>query len=96
MMTRSIALALLATVMVGGTAVNRANAVVASPAAAPVEDTGDETVLNAAWVCGPSRCDWHPWLPLVRHDIARNWNVPRTPGCFREKRRGRWREVCPN
>ena len=95
MLTRSIALALLATVMVGGAAVNRANAVVASPAA-PAEIAGDETILNAAWVCGPSRCDWHPWLPGVHHEFARDWAVPRTPGCYREKRHGRWREVCPH
>jgi hypothetical protein len=96
MMTRSIALALLATVMVGGAAVNRAQAVVAGPATASAEVNGEETILNIAWICGPSRCDWHPFVPVVHHEFARNWAVPRTPGCYREKRRGHWREVCPH
>ena len=95
MITRSIAFALLATVMVGGVAVNRAHAVVASPAAALAEIAGDETTQNVAWVCGPSRCEWHPFLPGIHHTWARNWNTPRTPGCYWEKRRGRWREICP-
>ena len=99
MITRSIALGLLATVMVAGAAVNRTEAFVTGPATIDSAVQTDQTILNAAWVCGPSRCDWHPWLPNVvhrEHSYSRNWGAPRTPGCFWEKRRGRWREKCPN
>jgi hypothetical protein len=94
MIGKSIALALLATAMIGGGAVNRAEALVAAPATVSITTTGD-AIQNVAWVCGPTRCDWQPWLPLHQHSWARSWSAPRSPGCFWEKRRGRWREVCP-
>lgn len=97
MITRSIALALLASVMVGGAAVNRAQALVTGPATASLVFTGDETFTNARWVCGPSRCEWHAWGGWgPRQSRSSNWGPPRTWGCFWEKnRRGQWRERCP-
>lgn len=96
MIIRSIALALLATVMVGGATVNRAQALVTGPATASAIFTGDETITNARWVCGPVRCEWHPWGGFgPRHSRSTNWGPPRTWGCFWEQHRGRWREVCP-
>lgn len=95
MLMRSLSVALLATVMVGGAAVNRADAVVAGPATVDSSVLTDETILNARWICGPTRCEWHAFYPGVQHTWARTWSAPRTPGCVWEKRRGRWREVCP-
>lgn len=97
MLTRSVALALLATVMIGGAAVNRAQAMVAGPATVAPESRGDENVIQVKWVCGDSRCDWQPWNVFhPGHDFARSWPQPRAVGCYREKHRGRWREVCPH
>jgi hypothetical protein len=96
-MTRSVALALLTTFMIGGALVNRAEATVLGPATIAPESRVDESMLQAKWVCGESRCDWQPWNVFhPGHDFARGWREPRTPGCFRERRRGGWREVCPN
>jgi len=97
MLKTSVALGLLATVMIGGTAVNRARAFVAAPAAGmPI--VVNETIQDVRWVCGPSRCDWQPlaapFRPIDRW--ATNWEPPRTPGCYRVKRRGHWREICPH
>ena len=95
MMTRSVALALLATVIVGGAAVNRAEAMVVAPAMVTSELTVDERTLQVRWVCGEARCDWQPWNVFhPGHPFARNWPEPRRWGCYREMRRGRWREVC--
>lgn len=97
MIKRSIALGLLATAMVAGAAVSRSEAMVAGPATIDSAVQTDQTVLDAAWVCGPSRCEWHPWVPIYheQYSYTRTWNVPSAPGCYREKRHGRWREVCP-
>lgn len=94
---KSLAVALLATVVVAGAAVNRAEAVVAGPATIDSAIMTDDTILNARWVCGPSRCEWHAWGTWggPQHSWARSWGAPRTFGCYWEKRRGRWREVCP-
>ena len=94
MLSRSIAIALLATVMVGGgTAVNRAEAAAAAPVNTAI--TTDETILDARWVCGPTRCEWRAWSPGPQHRWASGWGPPRNPGCHWEKRRGRWRQICP-
>lgn len=90
---RAIALALLATVVVGGAAINRAEAGVAAPLAA--NTIADNLITNVAWVCNADRCDWHPWLPATTHPVARRWEAPRNPWCYWEKRRGHWRQVCP-
>ena len=94
MLKRSIALAVLATAMVGGAAVDRANAVVGAPVAQAA--TGDAMIQTVRWVCSATRCVWEPWPHFTpRHSWAMNWQPPKSPGCFYEKRRGRWREVCP-
>jgi hypothetical protein len=95
-MMRNIALSLLATVMVSAATVNRADASVAGPAKGLAAVAVDDTIIQARWVCNAYRCEWHAWYPGEIHPYARNWGVPRTPGCFRERRRGgRWIETCP-
>jgi hypothetical protein len=96
MLARSIALAALAAVAIGG-AVNRADAMGAGPVTALPEYTTDALIQDVRWVCGPYRCEWQPLAIFApeppRH--TRAWRQPRTPGCYYERRRGRWREVCP-
>lgn len=97
-MMKAIALSFLATAMVSAATVNRAEAVVAGPAAIDRAAVTNDTIQNIRWVCGPSRCDWVPLAVFhPRPTYTLNWGVPRSPGCWREKtRRGRWREVCPH
>ena len=93
---KSLAIALLATALLGGAAINRAEAVVLGPATIDTTALTDQTLQNARWVCTESRCNWVPYAIFQpRPSYAMNWNAPRTPGCFYEKRRGRWREKCP-
>ncbi len=94
-MMRTIALSLLATVMVSAATVNRADASVAGPAKGLATFAPDELITQARWVCNAYRCEWHAFLPGEVHPWSSRWGAPRTPGCFWEKRRGRWRQVCP-
>jgi hypothetical protein len=94
-MMRTIALSLLATVVISAATVNRADASVAGPTKGLAMFAPDELIAQARWVCSAYRCEWHAWYPGPIHSRARLWAAPRTPGCFREVRRGRWIEVCP-
>jgi len=52
-----------------------------------------ETTTPVRWVCGPYRCRWRAgWRGPVRPWAV--WGPPRFPGCYYEKRRGAWIEVC--
>ena len=97
MFTRSIALALFAAVTVSAATVNRAEAVVVGPATIDSAAMTNDAIQTIRWVCGAYRCDWVPLAVFhPRPSYTLNWDVPRTPGCWREKnRRGYWREVCP-
>jgi hypothetical protein len=95
MFTRSFAFALLATAIIGGASVNRAEAAAVGTAAASIAIPAGEAVMDVRWICGPSRCNWVAWSPGVQHSWARGWGPPRNPSCHWEKRRGRWRQVCP-
>jgi hypothetical protein len=69
-----------------------ANAAVSGPVTAGVIGTRD-MAIPAAWVCGPRRCVWRPgWRGFVPRFAI--WGPPRLPGCFYEKRRRGWVEVC--
>ena len=92
---RTIALSLLATVVVSAATVNRADASMAGPAKGLTTVAPDSLITEARWVCNGYRCEWHAWYPGEEPRHARAWGVPRTPGCYRERRRGHWREVCP-
>ncbi len=47
-----------------------------APAAAPIAEP-------AAWVCGPTRCNWVPGPPRrPPPPWARGWGPPPRPGCF--------------
>jgi hypothetical protein len=47
-----------------------------------------------AWMCGPRRCVWRPgWRGVVPRWAV--WGPPRIVGCFYERRRRLWIEVCP-
>ena len=94
-MTKLVATALLAAVVASGVAVYRADASVAASTKALTTFSSDDSIIDARWVCGASRCDWHAWVPGEQHRWSSNWGPPRNPGCYWEKRRGRWRQVCP-
>jgi len=95
-MTKTILLAALATVLLSGATVNRAHAVVSGPATVSDEFTGDQNVLQARWVCSETRCDWQPWNVFApAHPWASHWRAPPSPGCYYEKRRRGWRQICP-
>jgi hypothetical protein len=72
---------------------NGSAAVVAPQAAAVVADV-PEAAISVAWVCGPRRCVWRPgWHGVVPRFAV--WGPPRVLGCFYERRRVGWVEVCP-
>jgi hypothetical protein len=89
------ALVLVSAVALAGAISHRAEAFVAAPASV-FSNGGEQDVLKVRWVCGDTRCYWQPWNVFhPGHSWARNWQPPRNPGCYWEKQRGRWTEVCP-
>jgi hypothetical protein len=52
-----------------------------------------ESATQVRWVCGPIRCVWRPGRGFVPRFAI--WGPPRLPGCFYEKRRRVWVEICP-
>jgi hypothetical protein len=70
-----------------------ANAAVSGPGTAAATAGILDMATPAAWVCGPRRCVWRPrWRGFVPRFAI--WGPPRLPGCFYEKRRRVWVEVC--
>jgi hypothetical protein len=70
------------------------SAAVVSPQAAAVMADIPKMAESVAWVCGPHRCAWRPgWRGFVPRWAI--WGPPRLPGCFYERRRFRWVEICP-
>lgn len=76
MVMKSIALSLLATVIVGAANVNRADALVAGPAKGLAAFAADDTITQAHWVCSSYRCEWHGWHRRGVHPWASRWNAP--------------------
>ena len=76
-MMRTIALSLLATVMVSAATVNRADASVAGPAKGLATFAPDELITQARWVCNAYRCEWHAFLPGEVHPWCKT--LGRTP-----------------
>jgi hypothetical protein len=46
------------------------------------------------WVCIGNRCDWRPGHPGRPHPWALTWAPPRLVGCYYERVRRVWVEVC--
>jgi hypothetical protein len=90
-MVRSSILAGLVAVAV----LSPAHAAVSGPgSAAAIAGASDPVTTTVAWVCGPFRCVWRPgWRGVVPRFAI--WGPPRIPGCFYERRRGHWVEICP-
>ena len=88
MLKSSIVAVVLATAVL-----SPADAAVSGPgAAAALVGTSDSTT-TVAWFCGPRRCVWRPgWRGVVPRWAI--WGPPRLPGCFYERRRIGWVEVC--
>jgi hypothetical protein len=78
--------------VLAGFPMSQANAVVLGPGAAAAVDIPTMTT-SVAWVCGPYRCHWRPGRrgPVPAWAV---WGPPRFPGCYYEKRRHAWVEVC--
>jgi len=95
MFMRSVVLAVLAAGIVGGATTNRAAAMAAAPAIVIDKFVVDKTVIDVRWVCTRYRCVWDPFVPGPAHPWARRWGPPRHPGCWWERRRGRWILICP-
>jgi hypothetical protein len=90
---RSIVAGLLTTAALAGISMDQANAVVAGPGVGAAIAGIPETTTPVRWVCGPYRCRWRAgWRGPVRPWAV--WGPPRFPGCYYEKRRGAWIEVC--
>lgn len=73
-----------------------ANAAVSGPQGAGTitETETSESATKVAWVCGPRRCVWRPrWRGFVPRWAI--WGPPRVVGCFYERRRRGWVEICP-
>jgi curli biogenesis system outer membrane secretion channel CsgG len=94
MLRRLIVVVPLMTVVLAGIPTSRANAVVLGPAAAAAAAVDLPSVTTSvAWVCGRYRCHWEPrWRGPVPGWAV--WGPPRLPGCYYEKRRHAWVEVC--
>ena len=71
-----------------------ANAAVSGPQGARLMTETSDSAVPIAWVCGPRRCVWRPgWRGFVPRWVV--WGPPRLPGCFYERRRRVWIEICP-
>ena len=93
MLKRSISVALLTTAVLAGIPMSKANAVVSGPETGAVAVDFPTLATAVAWVCGPYRCHWRPrWHGPVPAWAV--WGPPRFPGCYYEKRRHAWVEVC--
>jgi hypothetical protein len=58
------------------------------------ETETSDSATPVAWVCGPRRCVWRPgWRGFVPRWVI--WGPPHIVGCFYERRRRGWVEVCP-
>jgi hypothetical protein len=94
MMKQTIAIGLLAGALCIGAQLTPAAAAVSTPGVAPATAGFGDLTTEARWVCVGNRCEWRPGHRGRPHRWARGWAEPRRPGCFYERRRGRWAEVC--
>ncbi len=93
MLKRSIVVVPLMTAVLAGAPMSQANAVVLGPGATATAADIPRMTTSVAWVCGPYRCHWRPgWRGRVPPWAV--WGPPRFPGCYYEKRRHAWVEVC--
>jgi hypothetical protein len=71
-----------------------ASALTSGPQAAKAITEAVDGATPVVWRCGPFRCVWRPgWRGVVPRWAV--WGPPRLPGCFYEKRRRVWVEICP-
>ena len=71
-----------------------ASAVVSGPQSSKAITEAADGATPVVWRCGPFRCVWRPgWRGVVPRWAV--WGPPRLPGCFYEKRRRGWIEICP-
>jgi hypothetical protein len=94
MLKSAIAVGLLAGALSIGALSAPASAMVSTPGAAPATAGFGDLTTDVRWKCGPRRCYWTPGWRGRAHPWASGWGEPRRSGCFYEKRRGRWVEVC--
>jgi hypothetical protein len=70
-----------------------AGAVVTNTGSVPAMGEAAGIATPIAWVCGPHRCVWRPgWRGHVPAWAV--WGPPRLPGCYYQRRRHGWIEVC--
>ncbi|GGF52744.1 hypothetical protein GCM10007301_10300 [Azorhizobium oxalatiphilum] len=89
-----------AAALLGALTLGTVSASAASPISPPATSaSAGSLVEQAAWVCGPNRCNWVTGRP--RGPVppwARGWGPPRRANCYwvRQSRPGpdRWVQVC--
>jgi hypothetical protein len=93
MLKRSIVVVPLMTAVLAGIPMSQADAMVLGPGTASAAVDIPTLTTSVAWVCGRYRCHWEPgWRGSVPRWAV--WGPPRFPGCYYEKRRHAWVEVC--
>ena len=73
--------------------VKAAGAVVTNPGSVAVDAGSRRNCDTDRMVCGPDRCVWRSgWRSHVPAWAV--WGPPRLPGCYYERQRHGWVEVC--
>jgi hypothetical protein len=90
--TLFLSTALVAGLMVAG---SQQPAEAAPMAPAPVPGATHGVLVDAAWSCGPRRCDWVPGFRGPVPGYAMRWAPPLYPHCYWKRGLlGNWKQKC--